>query len=107
MFMAFLDLLALIVSLAVSLAIVVRLSGILIRYRCVRGGEPGRLPGSDGFARANYNPKALNLDSEGGATPYTGPGMCDHVAAASWLTRPTSDQQLLCDVGPCLADRGA
>ncbi|TRM69913.1 hypothetical protein BD626DRAFT_475747 [Schizophyllum amplum] len=55
MFMAILDLLALIVSLAVSLAIVVPLSGVLIRYR------------------ANYNPKGLNLDSEGGASPHTGP----------------------------------
>ena len=45
MFMAFLDLLALIVSLAVSLAIVVPLSGILIRYRCVRGGNSGAYQG--------------------------------------------------------------
>ncbi|KAL1727363.1 mitochondrial carrier domain-containing protein [Schizophyllum commune] len=69
MFMAFLDLLALIVSLAVSLAIVVPLSGILIRYR------------------ANYNPKALNLDSEGGATPYTGPVINNYFAMLARVWR--------------------
>ncbi|KAJ7579102.1 hypothetical protein C8J56DRAFT_336607 [Mycena floridula] len=42
-------------SLAISLAIVVPLTGILVRFR------------------ANYNPKALQLDAEGGAQPYTGP----------------------------------
>jgi len=39
----------------ISLAIFVPLTGILVRFR------------------ANYNPKGLQLDSEGGATPYTGP----------------------------------
>ncbi|KAK7053333.1 hypothetical protein VNI00_003959 [Paramarasmius palmivorus] len=51
----FLNLLAVLTSIAVSLAIVVPLSGVLVRFR------------------ANYNPKGLQLDAEGGAQPYTGP----------------------------------
>jgi len=47
--------LLLLFSLALTLAIVVPLTGVLIRYR------------------ANYNPKGLQLDAEGGAQPYTGP----------------------------------
>lgn len=43
------------VAMVISLAIVVPLTGVLVRFR------------------ANYNPKALHLDSEGGATPHTGP----------------------------------
>lgn len=39
----------------ISLAIFVPLTGILVRFR------------------ANYNPKGLQLDSEGGAAPHTGP----------------------------------
>jgi hypothetical protein len=50
-----LALLSLIASLALSLAIFVPFSGALVRFR------------------ANYNPKALQLDTEGGAQPYTGP----------------------------------
>ncbi|PBK81942.1 mitochondrial carrier [Armillaria gallica] len=53
--LGFLDFLALTLSLAVSLAIIVPLTGILIRFR------------------ANYNPKGLQLDPEGGAQPHTGP----------------------------------
>ncbi|KAK0226211.1 hypothetical protein IW262DRAFT_1360454 [Armillaria fumosa] len=53
--LGFLDFLVLILSLAVSLAIIVPLTGILIRFR------------------ANYNPKGLQLDLEGGAQPHTGP----------------------------------
>ncbi|KAF7973710.1 hypothetical protein HWV62_14394 [Athelia sp. TMB] len=45
----------LLISLAISLAIVVPLTGALTRFR------------------ANYNPKGLQLDAEGGAQPYTGP----------------------------------
>ena len=48
-------LLLLLFSLALTLAIVVPFTGILVRYR------------------ANYNPKGLQLDAEGGAQPYTGP----------------------------------
>ena len=43
------------VAMVISLAIIVPLTGVLVRFR------------------ANYNPKALHLDSEGGATPHTGP----------------------------------
>lgn len=39
----------------ISLAIFVPLTGVLVRFR------------------ANYNPKGLQLDSEGGAAPHTGP----------------------------------
>jgi hypothetical protein len=45
----------LLVALAVSLGVFVPLTGVLVRFR------------------ANYNPKGLQLDSEGGATPHTGP----------------------------------
>ncbi|KAF8664364.1 hypothetical protein AX16_000736 [Volvariella volvacea WC 439] len=51
----FYEFLILIPSLAISLAIVVPFTGILVRFR------------------ANYNPKGLQLDSEGGAQPHTGP----------------------------------
>jgi len=46
---------SLIIALAISLIIFVPLSGVLVRFR------------------ANYNPKGLQLDSEGGAVPHTGP----------------------------------
>ncbi|KAF9529361.1 hypothetical protein CPB83DRAFT_852536 [Crepidotus variabilis] len=42
-------------GMAISLAITVPFSGVLVRYR------------------ANYNPKGLQLDGEGGAVPHTGP----------------------------------
>ncbi|KDR75849.1 hypothetical protein GALMADRAFT_248578 [Galerina marginata CBS 339.88] len=45
----------LLLAMVISLAIFVPLTGILVRFR------------------ANYNPKGLQLDSEGGATPHTGP----------------------------------
>lgn len=48
-------LLLLLISLALTLALAVPLTGVLVRYR------------------ANYNPKGLQLDAEGGAQPYTGP----------------------------------
>ncbi|KIM75490.1 hypothetical protein PILCRDRAFT_827198 [Piloderma croceum F 1598] len=50
-----LSLLFLLLSLALSLAIVVPLTGGLVRFR------------------ANYNPKGLRLDAEGGVQPHTGP----------------------------------
>jgi len=42
-------------ALGISLAIFVPLTGVLVRFR------------------ANYNPKGLQLDAEGGAVPHTGP----------------------------------
>jgi len=45
----------LLLAMIISLAIFVPLTGILVRFR------------------ANYNPKGLQLDSEGGAAPHTGP----------------------------------
>ncbi|KAG5648488.1 hypothetical protein DXG03_003099 [Asterophora parasitica] len=53
--MKFLEILFLIPTLALSLAIIVPLTGVLVRFR------------------ANYNPKALRLDPEGGAQAHTGP----------------------------------
>jgi hypothetical protein len=49
------DIVVLIFSLVVSLAIIVPLTGGLVRFR------------------ANYNPKGLQLDAEGGVQPHTGP----------------------------------
>ncbi|EEB97682.1 hypothetical protein MPER_02951 [Moniliophthora perniciosa FA553] len=49
------DLIVITTSIALSLAIVVPLTGVLVRFR------------------ANYNPKGLQLDAEGGAQPHTGP----------------------------------
>jgi len=46
---------SLLIALAISLIIFVPLSGVLVRLR------------------ANYNPKGLQLDAEGGAVPHTGP----------------------------------
>lgn len=42
-------------AMVITLAVFVPLTGVLVRFR------------------ANYNPKGLQLDSEGGAAPYTGP----------------------------------
>jgi hypothetical protein len=47
--------LVLLFAMTLTLAVFVPLTGILVRFR------------------ANYNPKGLQLDSEGGATPHTGP----------------------------------
>ena len=47
--------LSLLLALAISLGILVPFTGVLVRFR------------------ANYNPKGLQLDSEGGAVPHTGP----------------------------------
>ncbi|GLB37464.1 putative mitochondrial carrier (TC 2.A.29) family protein [Lyophyllum shimeji] len=53
--MRLLEVLLLIPTLALSLVIIVPLTGVLVRFR------------------ANYNPKALRLDPEGGAQAHTGP----------------------------------
>jgi len=53
--LAFTDMLLLVGSLAISLAILVPLTGALVRFR------------------AHYNPKGLQLDPEGGVQPHTGP----------------------------------
>jgi hypothetical protein len=47
--------LVLFLALIISLVVFVPLTGVLVRFR------------------ANYNPKGLQLDSDGGAIPYTGP----------------------------------
>ena len=47
--------LVLVIALVISLVVFVPLTGVLVRFR------------------ANYNPKGLQLDSDGGAVPYTGP----------------------------------
>lgn len=51
----FLIALGLIISLAISLIIAVPIAGVLVRFR------------------ANYTPKGLQLDGEGGVQPHTGP----------------------------------
>ena len=53
--LAFTNMLLLVGSLAVSLAILVPLTGALVRFR------------------AHYNPKGLQLDPESGVQPHTGP----------------------------------
>jgi hypothetical protein len=55
MLLGFLNTVLLFLSLGITLLIVVPFTGVLIRFR------------------ANYNPKALQLDAEGGAVPHTGP----------------------------------
>lgn len=53
--LGFVDLLILAFSLGLSLAIFIPFTGVLVRFR------------------ANYNPKGLQLDQEGGAVAHTGP----------------------------------
>lgn len=53
--------LALIFTLAATFAIIVPLTGVLVRFR------------------ANYNPKRVALDHEGNATPHTGIIGCFHI----------------------------
>ncbi|KAH7888747.1 mitochondrial carrier [Phlebopus sp. FC_14] len=60
--LGFLDTLALLGSLAISLAILVPLTGALVRFR------------------AHYNPKGLQLDAEGDVQPHTGPVITSYVA---------------------------
>ncbi|KAF8893801.1 hypothetical protein BD779DRAFT_1503481 [Infundibulicybe gibba] len=52
---AFLDIILLLITLAISLAIIVPLTGVLVRFR------------------SNYNPKGLRLDPEGDVQAHTGP----------------------------------
>ena len=59
---AFTDVLLLVGSIAISLAILVPLAGALVRFR------------------AHYNPKGLQLDPEGGVQPHTGPVITSFVA---------------------------
>ncbi|KAF8135458.1 mitochondrial carrier [Boletus edulis] len=56
------DMLLLVGSLAISLAILVPLTGALVRFR------------------AHYNPKGLQLDPEGGVQPHTGPVITSFIA---------------------------
>ncbi|KAF9033294.1 mitochondrial carrier [Hymenopellis radicata] len=53
--LGFFDLILLAASICITLAVIVPLTGVLVRFR------------------ANYNPKGLQLDAEGGAEPHTGP----------------------------------
>ena len=53
--MSFLDFLILLTSLGFALVVAVPLAGTLVRFR------------------ANYTPKGLQLDGEGGVQPHTGP----------------------------------
>jgi hypothetical protein len=57
--------LMLIPTLGLTLAIIVPLTGILVRFR------------------ANYNPKGLQLDNEGGVQPHTGPVIRSYLAMAA------------------------
>ena len=50
----FIDLIAIWTAITISVVIFVPFTGVLVRFR------------------ANYNPKGLQLDPEGGAEPYTG-----------------------------------
>lgn len=79
------EVLVLIGSLALTLATIVPLTGILIRFR------------------ANYNPKSLQLDPEGGATPHTGPVI---QVGLLWLTWMMANwlPVVLCYDETCLAD---
>jgi len=65
----FTELLILIPTLGLSLAIIVPLTGILVRFR------------------ANYNPKGLQLDSEGGVQPHTGPVVHSYFAMGARVYR--------------------
>lgn len=56
------EILLLLASLAISLAILVPLTGTLVRFR------------------AHYNPKGLQLDPEGGVQPHTGPVITSFIA---------------------------
>lgn len=56
-------------TLGLSLAIIVPLTGILVRFR------------------ANYNPKGLQLDPEGGVQPHTGPVIHSYFAMAARVYR--------------------
>lgn len=78
------EFLLLIPSLAISLAIIVPLTGILVRFR------------------ANYNPKGLQLDAEGGAQPHTGPVIHSYVAMLLRVYRIEVCFKPLVPLGWCL-----
>jgi hypothetical protein len=61
--------LMLIPTMGLTLAFVVPLTGILVRFR------------------ANYNPKSLQLDAEGGVQPHTGPVVRSYFAMAGRVYR--------------------
>ncbi|KAH9485435.1 hypothetical protein JR316_0002343 [Psilocybe cubensis] len=63
------DALTLLLASAITLAIFVPLTGVLVRFR------------------ANYNPKGLQLDSEGGAAPHTGPVVHSYIGMMSRVYR--------------------
>jgi hypothetical protein len=63
------EILMLIPTLGLTLAIIVPLTGILVRFR------------------ANYNPKGLQLDAEGGAQPHTGPVVHSYFTMAGRVYR--------------------
>ncbi|KAF8235952.1 hypothetical protein L208DRAFT_1391331 [Tricholoma matsutake] len=63
------QMLMLIPTLGLTLAIIVPLTGILVRFR------------------ANYNPKGLQLDAEGGVQPHTGPVVHSYFAMAGRVYR--------------------
>lgn len=56
------DFLILSFSLALTLTVIVPFTGVLVRFR------------------ANYNPKSLHLDTEGGVVPHTGPVVTSYIA---------------------------
>jgi hypothetical protein len=80
--LTFRDILVIFTSLTISLAIVVPFYGVLVRLR------------------ANFNPKALQLDSEGGARTHTGPVVKSLVGMAKRVWRfevsSSSLNRLLC-----------
>lgn len=69
MLLGFFDTILLFLSLGISLLIVVPFTGVLVRFR------------------ANYNPKALQLDAEGGAAPHTGPVINSYFSMMSRVWR--------------------
>lgn len=60
--LSLIEILLLLGSLAFSIAILVPLTGALVRFR------------------AHYNPKGLQLDPEGGVQPHTGPVITSFIA---------------------------
>ena len=82
-----LEYLVLIPSLALSLSIVVPLTGVLVRFR------------------ANYTPRGLALDNEGSAVPHTGPEVNSYFGMFDVFTFCSSSVNMnLSDVQTCLAD---
>jgi len=76
--LSLLDTILLLASLAISLALLVPLTGVLVRFR------------------ANYNPKGLQLDAEGDAQPHTGPVITSFFA----MLKRVHDIEVRSVVGP-------